>query len=252
MVTPNALTSRTPLLRPAFGARTDTEWVVVVVILSVHAVMRFGGLQDASLIPLSMMIIWPIPWLLSTPAGRRAIGLGRPDRLIWFVFGVAAAITTLVLCALAAWAAAGDGASNWFVYHALSLRDVLVGVPADMSPLIQYGIVTGPALVFSPLAEEFLFRGYLMECASRRWGYSAGMHGQATAFALVHLAHFGLDPFNPMLILIWLPSMYLTAIVLGWIVRRSGSLWPAVTAHAAFNAAMNAVVFWQLPGLLGL
>lgn len=221
-------------------------------LVAVHAAVRFGGLKDASMIPLSMAIVWPLPWLLSPKEGRRAIGLRRPDRLIWFLFGSVAAAVTMALCALAAWALAGDGPANWFVHHALSLRDILLEIPSDLSALSQYWIVTGPALVFSPLAEEFLFRGYVMESVSRRWNNRAGMLVQASAFALVHLAHYGLAPFNPLLILVWLPSMFFVAIVLGWIVRRSGSLWPAVVAHAVFNAAMNGVVFWQMPGMLGL
>lgn len=221
-------------------------------ILFLHAAVRFGGLEDPSLIPLSMMIVWPLPWVLSAKHGRRMIGLRRPDHLIWFVFGAAAAAATLALCALTAWAAFSNGASNWFVHHALTLRDILLDAPADMSAMEQFWIVTGPALVLSPLAEEFLFRGYVMETFSNRWGRRTGMLSQATAFALVHLAHFGLDPVNPLLILVWLPSMFVAALVLGWIVRRSGSLWPAIVAHAVFNAAMNAVVFWRMPGMLGL
>lgn len=239
------------LRRTLFSPRT-APWIVTTALFVIHAAIRFGGLQDPSLIPISMMMIWPIPWILSAREGRSAIGLRRPDHLIWFVFGSLAAAVTLVLCALAAWAAFGTGGANWFVHHALMLRDILLEVPADMSIAVQYLIVTGPALIFSPLAEEFLFRGYLMESYSRRWGPRSGMIVQAGAFTLVHLAHYGLNPFNPMLLAVWLPSMFLAAVVLGWIVRRSGSLWPAIVAHAVFNAAMNAVVFWRLPGMLGL
>jgi len=242
----------TPILRRALFPGNTAAWGVAAVLFTVHAAVRFGGLRDPYFIALSMAMIWPLPWILSPRDGRRAVGLRRPDHMIWFVFGSLAAAVILVLSALAAWAAAGNGAANWFVHHALMLRDILLEVPVDMSAVEQYLIVTGPALVFSPLAEEFIFRGYLMESISRRRGASSGMMIQAAAFSIVHLARYGLNPFNPLLVLVWLPSMFFTGIILGWIVRRSGSLWPAIAAHAVFNAAMNAIVFWRLPGILGL
>jgi len=36
---------------------------------------------------------------------------------------------------------------------------------------------------------------------------------QAIAFALVHLVHYGLVPFQPVLILFWLPSMFVVALI---------------------------------------
>jgi hypothetical protein len=78
-----------------------------------------------------------------------------------------------------------------------------------------------------------------------------GMGVQAAAFAPVHLAHYGLLPFQLLLIAVWLSSMALAALAFGWIIQKSGSVWCAVVAHAAFNAGMNGVVFVLLPGLIG-
>ena len=55
---------------------------------------------------------------------------------------------------------------------------------------------------------------------------------QASAFALVHLAHYGLDPFQPELIAIWLPSIFAVGLLLGWIVIKSGSVLCSVVAHS--------------------
>jgi hypothetical protein len=113
-------------------------------------------------------------------------------------------------------------------------------------------MVTGPAMLFSPFAEEFLFRGFLQTSVSMRWGSRVALVLQAIAFGLIHLAHYGLSPFQLSLIALWVPSMFAVALVLGWIVQRSGSVWPAVVAHGFFNLGLNGLVFVLLPDLVGV
>lgn len=118
--------------------------------------------------------------------------------------------------------------------------------------MTRFGMVTGPAMLFSPFAEEFLFRGFLQTSVSMRWGSRVALVLQAMAFGLIHLAHYGLFPFQPSLIAVWVPSMFGVALVLGWIVQRSGSVWPAVVAHSFFNLGLNGLVFVLLPDLVGV
>ena len=60
---------------------------------------------------------------------------------------------------------------------------------------------------------------------------------QAALFAIVHLAHYGLVPWQPTLILYWVPSMFVAGLVFGWVRWQSGSLWPAVLAHSVFQSS---------------
>ena len=132
------------------------------------------------------------------------------------------------------------------------LKESLGSIPDGTSLETKFWIVTIPAMIFSPIGEEFLYRGYILKSFSDEWGPKVGQLIQAGAFAFVHLAHYGLMQFQPLLILIWIPSMFLTALVFGWIVQKSDSLWPAVAAHAIFNLGMNAVVFLMLPNQFGV
>lgn len=215
-----------------------------------HALLRFGGLWNPLYIPLSMAVVWPLPWMLSPRSARRALGFRRARAWHWYWVGPAVAVAVMGACAAAAWGLFGAGESNWFVHHARVLQEPLAQMPGDPSTLVRFVIVTGPALLFSPLAEEFLFRGYLLSVLAERWSEQAAQWGQATAFGLMHLAHYGLVPVQPALIALWVPSMIVAGRAFGWVVRRSGSVWSAVLAHAAFNASMNALVFWVLPGLV--
>jgi len=216
-----------------------------------HAVVRFGGLWNPQLIPLSMIIIWPLPWLLCPRDGRRAMGLTAPTSWKWFGVGPVVAGGVLAGCAGAAWAAFGWGPANWLVQHARALNAAVAPMPTGASAGALFVIVTVPALVFSPLAEEFLYRGFLLTDLSERWGARPATIVQAAAFAGVHLAHYGLRPFQPALIAVWVPSMFVAALAFGWIVKKSGSLWPAVVAHGVFNLSMNGLVFVLLPDHVG-
>jgi membrane protease YdiL (CAAX protease family) len=239
------------LFRSTLTNTFPKAWILAVLLFDIHAFIRFGGLWNSLLIPLSMVIIWPLPWLLSDKEGRQKLGFKTPTSWNWLTNGSFLALGALLFCVAVTWGLFGTSENNWFVPHAYMLNESLGSIPEKTSLEAKFWIVTIPAMVFSPIGEEFLYRGYLQQSFSNEWGPKVGQIVQASAFALVHLAHYGLMPFQPLLILVWLPSMFLVAWIFGWIVQKSQSIWPAVVAHAAFNIGMNAVVFLMLPNLVG-
>jgi hypothetical protein len=76
-----------------------------------------------------------------------------------------------------------------------------------------------------PFAEEVFFRGLAYRVLRARLGARLGALAASVGFALVH----GLAPGA------WLPVVPV-GLVLVLLVERSGSLWPAVVAHATVNA----------------
>lgn len=240
------------LFRPTLSNLFPKAWILAVLLFDIHAFIRFGGLWSSLLIPLSMVIIWPLPWLLSDRKNRRNLGLRSSASRSWIINGPLIAIGTLVFCFTLAWGIFGTSENNWFVQHAYTLKTSLAPIPEDTSLEAKFWIVTIPAMIFSPVGEEFLYRGYIQKSFSNEWGPKVGQIVQATAFSFVHLAHYGLMPFQPLLILVWIPSMFLTALAFGWIVQKSKSIWPAVASHAIFNIGMNAIVFLMLPDQLGV
>jgi membrane protease YdiL (CAAX protease family) len=88
------------------------------------------------------------------------------------------------------------------------------------------------ASLLAPFAEEVAFRGYLLSALRTHLRPGAAIAASSVLFAAMHL-----DPVR-------FPAVLFLGAFLGWLAWRSGSLWPAVAAHAVNNglgsiAAMN-------------
>jgi len=94
----------------------------------------------------------------------------------------------------------------------------------DPTPKTRLAVVLS-AVIAAPLAEEFFFRRVLQGWLER-WVPGGGAVPLAAAvFALMHWGQG----------LAWVP-LFVLGLVLGEIVRRTGSLVPAILLHALFNA----------------
>lgn len=89
-------------------------------------------------------------------------------------------------------------------------------------------------VVAAPLAEEFVFRGIMLRGLALRYGARRGLWLSASLFALAHLY-----PIN-------LPTTFAAGLLLGWLLLRTGSVWPGVFAHA-LNNGISFVVIFQFP-----
>lgn len=85
-----------------------------------------------------------------------------------------------------------------------------------------------------PLVEELAFRGLLQGWLRERFGPQAAMVVSALVFASMH----GI----PSLI----PALLVVGGLLAWLYERSGSLWPSIAMHAAFNAIMTTLLYLAL------
>jgi membrane protease YdiL (CAAX protease family) len=120
---------------------------------------------------------------------------------------------------------------------------------STFSTLMLHLVFTLPALLFSPIGEEIFFRGILQRALEQRCSARISTALECAAFGVVHLFHHGLVPgaagWSIRLLsgALWVMVMCLTAVLFATLRQRSGSLFPAMAAHAAFNAAMNAIIF---------
>ena len=96
-------------------------------------------------------------------------------------------------------------------------------------PPLTRAVVVLVACLLAPLCEEAAFRGYLQRTLARAVGPAPAIALAALLFALRHL-----DPVR-------LPALVFLGALFGWLAWRTGSLWPAVAAHAANNACAVAV-----------
>lgn len=77
--------------------------------------------------------------------------------------------------------------------------------------------------VLAPLVEEFLFRGVIMSML-RRYGLVTELIVSSVAFALMH---FSIQTFIP---------IFFVGMLLGFVRRSTGSIFPSIIMHAANNA----------------
>lgn len=87
------------------------------------------------------------------------------------------------------------------------------------------------ATVVAPLCEEVAFRGHLARAFHTRHRPAFAIGASAAVFALLHL-----DPIRG-------PALLALGALYGWLAYRSGSIWPAVLAHATNNGIAAAFAF---------
>lgn len=134
----------------------------------------------------------------------------------------------------------------------LAIAAVLNQVVPYEHPIIDYlgarsdpwavWLVVLAAVIVAPLAEEFLFRRVLqgwLDTLEPRLFPGAAIGLSSLAFALAHAGHG----------LAWLPLLALGG-VLGFIVRQTGSIVPAILLHALFNGVSVGLLLLQVSGLV--
>jgi membrane protease YdiL (CAAX protease family) len=96
----------------------------------------------------------------------------------------------------------------------------------------QLGMALAASLL-APFAEEVTFRGYLLSTLRTHAGPWLAIGASALLFAAMHV-----DPVR-------FPAVFLLGLYLGWLAWRSGSVWPAVAAHAVNNGIGSLVATRQ-------
>ena len=191
--------------------------------------LPFGIL--AQLLHRAAGLLWTELFVFFTPAlvavagsnlrARRFLRLGPVAPALLVLAGIAGASCTLVAVALQG---ALQRALPPFILRAFDVAQLFLGPPWERWALAAI------ATIAAPVCEELAFRGYLLRALRLRFDARASIVVSALLFALVHL-----DPVR-FLGLAGLGALF------GWLAVRSGSVWPAVAAHAGNNA----VVSWVL------
>jgi membrane protease YdiL (CAAX protease family) len=132
------------------------------------------------------------------------------------------------------------------------------GGATDPLPFIiiqtAYAIVMSLPTIYVPFGEEFGWRGYLqqklMPLGPRKavllvgviwgaWHWPAIFQGQQYLFD-----YLGEPVVGPLL---WVWTLLPVSVLYGWVMLRSGSVWPAVIAHGVHNATCG-LMLWFLSG----
>ena len=207
-----------------------------------------GSYQYTSLV---FVLMWILPFIFLKKEGLRRIGLKNVSNRWWIFNGLLLGVLGCIpLFFLGVWLYGMD-ISNWFVYISNSYSG---GLPPDLSEVrFTYFIIFAiTSMIFSPIGEEFMYRGFIHQCFETKLGSRRASEIDSAAFALTHLAHFGIlytssgwkFVFVPALI--WIICMFWISRGFFFIKQKSGSIWGAVLAHAGFNLAMTYFIFYHI------
>lgn len=237
------------LLRKLWQQRLPPLWVVCIVIAIVAAMPRFYWLLHNNYNAVIFIFIFfiTLPFILLTREGRRSIGFRKirfPSLIACFMAGIS--ISFLVYL-VGRWLH-GHGESHWYVVVMKSFdRD---GVVAQLQGnVFLFLAVTLPTMIFSPLGEEFFFRGLLHDALSQRWGAGTAAVADPAFFGVTHLAHYGLVIAGGTLTwqstaFLWVVLMAASSVLFYQARRWAGSIWGAVACHSGFNFAMMYIIVY--------
>lgn len=244
-----------PAFRRPFRGWLGLDVRTGLILLALFSAVRFGLVMQANvtrsygLVSVFFVVMALTPLLLLTRTGRRSIGMVWPGSFSGVAAGFGVGALACGAMVISAGLLFGSGDDNAFGY----IAGTYSGLPSpmdDQTRLILFAVFALIGMSFSPIGEELFYRGLVHETLKRRAGEGWASVLDAAAFALVHLAHFGLvwratgwsllvEP-----ALWWVAGLFLTGLAFSWARRASGSILGAISAHAAFNLAMTAWIFY--------
>jgi len=107
------------------------------------------------------------------------------------------------------------------------INDYLNIFGKDLFGLVLLGITI---VILAPIVEEVVFRGFLFGYLDKRYGFFVGALISSFIFASIHI-YF-----------IQFPMFLLIGFGLGYIAKRSGSIWPSVFAHFVNNGVLFVIM----------
>jgi len=165
-------------------------------------------------------VIFLTAWLFSVSKyrcgwqalGFRSFNMKRALLLVLVVLGIAVLVNVL--------------------YELLIVYLGMEPPPAVPPEFIQSGLSLAMlsllALLVAPFVEETFFRGFILPGVGSRIGYGWGAVLSALIFALVHvLTLWQLGVMVP---------IFLLGLLLAWLYMRTGSIWPCIFTHFAYNS----------------
>lgn len=231
--------------------RRPLFWIGIVAALLFVGCRGVGMLLPfpwAVALPVGFLLMMAMPFVFGTRLQRQEMGFAGCKKPSAYILGIALGGGMALVCFGLGWLIFRDGADNWFV----SVRDYYLANPSakNVGKWGAFLIFTIPALIFSPLGEEIFFRGFLHEALKEKLSTRASGWVDSAIFGAAHLFHHGITrnsagdiEVHPLSGAMWMILMTCAALVWVRLRSRTGSLYPVIVSHAAFNLIMNATIF---------
>ena len=210
---------------------------------------RTGNYNFTSILFVIMVLT---PFLLLSKQGRKVIGIKWTKNLKWlgtsFVLGVFACTMIFILGEYLY----QDSIANWFIYISKSYSNIPIDELKGDNKLIYFAMFALIGMTFSPIGEELLYRGLIHQSFVSKFGNNKASILDSLAFAIVHLAHFGIVYASGswkllfMPAILWITLMFLTSRLFFYCKTKTESIYGAIISHAGFNFAMTYFIFYHI------
>ncbi|MGR3809254.1 CPBP family intramembrane glutamic endopeptidase [Jiulongibacter sp. NS-SX5] len=243
-------------LRPFWSKLFQYDWrfgsflIVLICIPRFFLVLNANETANYGPIGAIMFISALAPFIFLSKQGRTEIGLKVSNKPIAVFLALLAGLGfSLVLFKIGDILYSGTY-QNWYQYIGKSYN-----IPNGISgneKMVLFAVMAATGMIFSPIGEELFFRGIVHESFAQSFGSKTASLIDASAFAITHIAHFGLVfldgswKFFAIPTIIWVLAMFLVSLLFFYAKQKSNSLLGAIAAHAGFNLGMIYSIFYLL------
>ena len=243
-------------LRPFWGRFFSFNWkfglflILIICIPRFILVLRANATGNYGSIGLIMAISAIAPFIFLSKAGRREIGITKPTNHRWLFFAFILGLLVSICLYLLGEVLYAGSYENWYTYIGKSYH-IPPGI-GQQAKAILFAIMAFTGMIFSPIGEEFFFRGLVHGSFAKSIGDKKASLVDGSAFALTHISHFGFVFINhhwsffTVPTILWVLSMFLVSLLFFYCRKRAGSVLGAILCHAAFNLGMIYCIFYLL------
>jgi uncharacterized protein len=245
------------MLRPVWQNLFPFNRVFGLLLILLLGIPRFIIVLHANvtgnyyMIPMIFIFMIIAPFIFLTKAGRRDIGIKKPTNKYWLLYSFLAGTLLCIILFITAELLFNETVSNWFVYISRSYKVPGTGLTASgrLIFFVIYGLV---GMTFSPIGEELFYRGIVHGSFAVQYGEQKASLIDSLAFAVTHLAHFGIVyylgswHFLFLPALLWVFSMFIASRLFFLCKQKTGSISGAVFCHAGFNLTMMYFIFYHI------
>ncbi|HET8963284.1 MAG TPA: CPBP family intramembrane glutamic endopeptidase, partial [Chitinophagales bacterium] len=215
-------------------------------------VLHGNEIANMQFVGIFMLLMAIAPFVFLSKYGRIQIGIKKPTDNRWLIIALIIGVVFSILLYFLGETFYGSSYENWYNYIGRSYN--IQKEIDEQSKLIMFGISALIGMTFSPIGEELFFRGIVHSSFVSSIGNTKASLIDSSAFAIVHISHFGLVFHNQQWVflfvptLIWVMSMFIVSILFYLCRKRSGSILGAIICHSAFNLGMTYCIFYPILG----
>lgn len=243
-------------LKPLWSKIFNFNWKFGLFLILVICVPRFflvlhgNRIGDMHYVGMIMLVMAFAPFLFFNKYGKNSIGIKKPTSYRWLIIAVIIGLVFSILLYFLGETFYGSSHRNWYNYIGKSYT-----IPKridEQSKLTMFGVSALIGMTFSPIGEELFFRGIVHSSFANSVGNRKASLIDSSAFAFVHISHFGLVFHNQkweflfVPTLIWVLSMFVVSTLFFVCRKRSGSILGAILCHSAFNFGMTYCIFYLI------